>query len=761
MGSPEEEVDESSSAKKICLLEQKINAMTSNTPLSDNATLSDKLFISEMGKDPDTGIIRIDAKVWPKLRSDLKSYVPRHNAATRHKDPVPKVPDGVTLTAKRRRMHPPSPEPPSSSISSSTTPTVTFTSDPKPPNPDSTDDDDDDSSPVPEKGISFGLGSHRPSDSPSGEVDTKRRVARKDEEESNILIFDTGGGNTPTITNKAWTVLADTGAVAAFQGYGPGTPVTQCQVVHAITKANIRGMDEPILLKVHHASLLEGTHEDESLLTLMDMVKSGVTVNGVTPTKYLPAGSDTRSCGITIDNTYLLFEYDDEKLFFRISQPTQDELDSDQLDTYHINGADIRQNGVIIQDKRRSYKEHTWKEIPTVEWSKRLGLAPTEVIEHTLKATTQHYLEVEAETRGDPRRHWVKRFKSLQYERREQTDATDTIFPSVKSAQGHTCSQFFSCVESKMWHVTPLKREQFNHIALQEHLRKNGIPAVLISDNATSETSLQWTKTCREFHIIQKTSEPHHPHQNPAEAEIGRLSRMVRRNMQAYRSPLRYNNWCQLYCCQINNVTARRSLGWCTPLEVHSGRTPDLSPFRFHWFEPVWYFLPGAKSPKANMAKARFLCLAESSGDLMTYYILTEPGASKPKILVRSVIRSRRKHVGTENEHTNDNPAYEDFVFTTDEGRKIVRETDLEDEHVEFPSPLGIPGPQGIPLPLDGGISPIHQTILNRRQVKGRILQGRRYQQMRMPRTVWKETQTKWIGILKTHSLMKTSNLTK
>lgn len=100
---------------------------------------------------------------------------------------------------------------------------------------------------------------------------------------------------------------------------------------------------------------------------------------------------------------------------------------------FDINGPDLQQLGINVGSKRRATKDYTWKEIPTVEWAKRLGLPPTEVVERTLQATTQHYLEVEAETRGDPRRHWVKRFKSLQYERRNQTDATDTIFPSVKS----------------------------------------------------------------------------------------------------------------------------------------------------------------------------------------------------------------------------------------------------------------------------------------------------------------------------------------
>lgn len=256
----------------------------------------------------------------------------------------------------------------------------------------------------------------------------------------------------------------------------------------------------------------------------------------------------------------------------------------------------------------------------------------------TLENTTQHYLEAESENRLDPRRHFTKRFHAIQFNRRRETDATDTIFPSVVSAQGHTCSQFFVGVDSKIWHVTPLKRESQNIIALQEHLRKNGAPHTLLSDNALSEIGSSWTKVCREQCIVQKTSEPHQPNQNPAEAEIGRFSRMVRRNMRDSGAPLGIHNWCQLYCVQINNITSRRSLGWKTLLEVQLGHTPDISPYRYSFYEPIWFFRPSVKTPQDNLAKARYLCLAESSGDAMTYYILTEPDKGKPRVLIRSVI---------------------------------------------------------------------------------------------------------------------------
>ena len=154
--------------------------------------------------------------------------------------------------------------------------------------------------------------------------------------------------------------------------------------------------------------------------------------------------------------------------------------------------------------------------------------------------------------------------------------------------------------------------------------------------------------------ITPKRTEPHHPHQNPAEKEIGVLAGIMRRAQRQYNAPPNLHNWCQKYSVQLNNVLARRSLGWRNPTEVRHGHSGDVSAFRFGYYEPIEYLVPGRKPPLANVLPARYLCQAEHAGDAMTYYIITEPSdGSRPQILIRSVIRSR-KDKPTSTEPTDD-----------------------------------------------------------------------------------------------------------
>ena len=110
-----------------------------------------------------------------------------------------------------------------------------------------------------------------------------------------------------------------------------------------------------------------------------------------------------------------------------------------------------------------------------------------------------------------------------------------------------------------------------------------------------------------------------------------------------------------MYCTQINNVCAQKSLHGRTPLEISTGNTPDISHFRFHFWEPIWYFAPDIKTPKINLLKARFLANTEHCGDVMTYYIMTEPAKGRKQVLMRSVIKTRRKNIGSKEEFTNNN----------------------------------------------------------------------------------------------------------
>ena len=67
---------------------------------------------------------------------------------------------------------------------------------------------------------------------------------------------------------------------------------------------------------------------------------------------------------------------------------------------------------------------------------------------------------------------------------------------------------------------------------------------------------------------------------------------------------------------------------------------------RFHIWEPIWCFNPNIKQPKNYLLKSRWLGIAQSCGDALTYYIWTEEGTKRPQVLIRSIIRTRRKNIG-------------------------------------------------------------------------------------------------------------------
>ena len=91
---------------------------------------------------------------------------------------------------------------------------------------------------------------------------------------------------------------------------------------------------------------------------------------------------------------------------------------------------------------------------------------------------------------------------------------------------------------------------------------------------------------------------------------------------------------------QINH-TAMRKLYWRTPYEMHWGETPDISVFRFLFYEPIYYLDPMAKFPNANMIPGRFLGIARTSGDAFTFYIEAKSPKGRHVILTRSVIQRR------------------------------------------------------------------------------------------------------------------------
>ena len=76
------------------------------------------------------------------------------------------------------------------------------------------------------------------------------------------------------------------------------------------------------------------------------------------------------------------------------------------------------------------------------------------------------------------------------------------------------------------------------------------------------------------------------------------------------------------------------------------GDTPDISMFKYHIWEKVYFLDPTIKQPRDKMVPARFLGIAWQHGDVLSYYVRTEPtdSSKRPQILVRSILQNEAEY---------------------------------------------------------------------------------------------------------------------
>ena len=106
----------------------------------------------------------------------------------------------------------------------------------------------------------------------------------RDDHNSDIMILDTGGGKICTVTPRAWHVIHKTNHRTEMSGYQSAKGQV-CPIVNAITKATFHGRNEPVLLLVNYATLINDKQEKESLLQPFNLMAHGIKVNMV-PQKY-------------------------------------------------------------------------------------------------------------------------------------------------------------------------------------------------------------------------------------------------------------------------------------------------------------------------------------------------------------------------------------------------------------------------------------------------------------------------------------------
>jgi hypothetical protein len=166
----------------------------------------------------------------------------------------------------------------------------------------------------------------------------------------------------------------------------------------------------------------------------------------------------------------------------------------------------------------------------------------------------------------------------------------------------------------------------------------------LISDSAKVEISKQVLDILRALCIDDWQSEPQYQHQNYAERRWGTLKMNVEwymnwRNVQA-------NAWllCTEWCADVMNMTAEKSIGWRTPLEVLTGETTDISIALCFLFWDVVYvkryknkhYQGQVGSEESSEIRGRFVGFSKNVGHALTFKILTD---DTQKIIHRSQVR--------------------------------------------------------------------------------------------------------------------------
>jgi hypothetical protein len=295
----------------------------------------------------------------------------------------------------------------------------------------------------------------------------------------------------------------------------------------------------------------------------------------------------------------------------------------------------------------------------TIDWDRArrcLGYFPLDVIKKTFECTTQFAKE---DSRLPLRRHWKSRFPGLNKPRLHEKYATDTWFSSTPGINGgHTCCQMFVGTKSEFTIPYAMTSESEGPSAFSDFIRSWGAPHGIHRDNSQMQTGLAWKKLCQTYNIEDMTTEPHHPHQNPAERRIKTVKNGVNRIMDRTATPKFMWFYCTAFFCCLLNVIANPRHNGISCQEVATGIRPDISPYlHYEWWEPVYYLeYDGPSFPESKELLGRWAGPAENCGDLLTYNIY-DP--QKKRMLIRSCIRSARNDKGEANKRAI-NPNHDD-----------------------------------------------------------------------------------------------------
>jgi Reverse transcriptase (RNA-dependent DNA polymerase) len=288
---------------------------------------------------------------------------------------------------------------------------------------------------------------------------------------------------------------------------------------------------------------------------------------------------------------------------------------------------------------------HSWKTHQLAEWRERLGFVSEEVVKKTFLATTQLVPSVKHENEDNPKDFHVSRFPFLKSKLLRETWYIDPVEvnlgPKAKREYALVC--YGDKSKACFYFILGTAQTAEGVLAcLWEFTRDIGSPDTIKSDYATNLVQNNAYKRFMRLTLIKlEASEADRHNQNHVERKWQDLKRhaetiILRRNVPMDQSHRVYQHLCDCF-----NHTATSSINWRTPWEMIDGDTPDISVFRFKFWEPIWYLVNTKKFPDQRFLRGRFVGIAWTTGDSMCYRIYTDESNIISREIHRSIVVPR------------------------------------------------------------------------------------------------------------------------
>ena len=452
------------------------------------------------------------------------------------------------------------------------------------------------------------------------------------------MIID-GAADSTMMAQSSWHIFEYTGYTVEI-GSRFATHAPSLDVCHGATVLVLEGGTR-VLAVVYWALLDPDSTQTESLLLPHQAREHHVVIDDVADT-HLTTGGRFGTQSAWIGEDQYPFCFDGKMMYWKICKPTPEELEN--LPVIELTSPDMPS---MCCERQVLCQRHFKSRVPMTldRWRRCFAWLPDDRVRATLTCTTQLIPSVEAETRDRPRDHIKARLAALHPRRLRGTWYTDTFFCPLKSVRGHTCFQLFIGTFAKFPVVYPMRKESNAPNAYRDFVRSYGAPELLKRDNSQTQTGADWISVSRQSLIAEALTEPFHSNQNLAERYGGDLKGMVVLTLAVSQAPLKF--WCYaVEWCAVVLRNAAISGDCVTAHTLFYGDTNDVSYLRFYFWEEVEFLDSSICAPFNNMISGRFLGIAENAGDAFTFLVLPESELSKsrPRPLVRSVVRSRDPH---------------------------------------------------------------------------------------------------------------------